>query len=78
MLLHQLADLILGDYSPQFKYIKPFQHAVLNPLASEVDFPRAMAGAKELKQIFKSSFHYLVSKQLSGILSGVLPCWTDR
>lgn len=66
--MHQRADFPPGDHSSQFKYIKPFQHVALNPLAPQFWFPQSTGRRQGVKQILMNSFHCWMSKQQVGVL----------
>lgn len=72
--VHQRADFPPGDHSSQFKYIKPFQHVALNPLAPQFWFPQSTSRRQGVKQILMNSFHCSTSKQQLGALN-TCPCY---
>lgn len=63
--MHQRADFPPGDHSSQFKYIKPFQRAALNPLAPQFWFPQSTGRRQGVKQILMKSFHCWMSRHHS-------------
>lgn len=71
--MHQRADFPPGDHSSQFKYIKPFQHVALNPLAPQFWSSQSTGRHQGVKQILMNSFHCSMSKQQFSVLN-TCPC----